>query len=124
MRGGKWRKWHQDGEVCGVEGEPMQDFEASDLGPGGWFQLTLMDGTELGRNETNAAHEQLVRGITVYYVTPDGHTLHEAVYRVGVLSGGWLKTEYDDDDGGAGDDAHAVDRIQMRLGRCGDRQPF
>lgn len=116
-RQGKWRGWKQVPCTRGLAGVPVYDFQAKNLGPGGWFQLTLEGGEVLPRNTCNTAHAKKVIGVTMYYVTPDpASTGYYAVqYRVKTAAGQWLKWESDDDDGGAGDDRNAVCRVQAKL---------
>lgn len=122
-RGGKWRGWKRGGAVAGVAGTAIYDFQAMGLGANGWFQLTLEGGEVLPRNQTNDAHRKRVIGVTVYYDTPEPWSTgyYEAVYQVHTVAGAWLKVEYDDDDGGAGDDCNAIDQVKLTLGRCDNR---
>jgi GH25 family lysozyme M1 (1,4-beta-N-acetylmuramidase) len=119
FREGAWRAWKKAGKTSGVADADAYDFDFRDLGPKGWFQLTLSDGTVLPRNRRNSAHKVPVMGVTVYYDTDTSkyHDLYEAVYRV-YAGGRWLKEERDDSDGGAGDDRHPVRRLQLRIERC------
>ena len=73
----------------------------------------------LGKNEHNVAKKLPVIGIEVFYKTADPSKTgyYEAVYRVG-YEGKWLKWEHDVDDGGAGDDVHAIDKIQFKIAKC------
>ena len=119
-----WLPW-MEGLVCtgcpcgdtyaGVPGHAIIDAEFDDasLGEGGWWQLTTDHGV-LGRNEHNT--QGRVMGVTVYYMTPEPTDRYwKAHYRVHTLGGSWLKWELDDEDGGAGDDVHAIDMLQCDL---------
>ena len=81
------------------------EFESDSLGPGGWF-AKQMKGNE-------------VIGITVYYDTPTPSETgyYQAKYRVHWLgaSPAWGKNEYDDDDGGAGNDVYQLDMIELTI---------
>ena len=84
------------------------EFDGGSLGPNGWFSKN-MDGDKL-------------IGITVYYDTPRPSETgyYQAKYRAHWLSDppAWGKYEYDDDDGGAGDDAHQLDMIELTIVPC------
>lgn len=102
-------------DYAGVMGHAIVDVEFADgsLGPGGWWQLTTDHGV-LERNAHNSTGR--VMGVTVYYMTPEPTDRYrKAHYRVHVLGGSWLKWELDDEDGGAGDDLHAIDALQCDL---------
>jgi len=119
MRGGKkaWLPWMRgmvdeggsDDAFAGIPGCGIVDveFEGGSLGPGGWF-TKQMKGNKL-------------IGLTVFYDTPNpGVTgYYEALYRVHWLSNppAWGKYEHDDDDGGAGDDVHQLDMIELTISR-------
>lgn len=118
-QGGKWSTWHEGGSVAGDKHTDIYDFDARDLGNGGWFQLTLRNGTVLPRNKRNNAHKSAIMGITIYYATsnPKATGYYEARYRV--FNGSrWLKWEVDDNDGGAGDDKHAIRAVQLKIVKC------
>ena len=119
-REGKWRAWKQEGKTAGVADAVVYDMDFKYLGKRGWFQLTLKGGKVLAKNKHNDEHKLPVIGVTVYYdtdTTQTGGTYYEAVYRV-YANGQWLKWEHDDNDGGAGDDKHAIRRFQMKLAAC------
>lgn len=119
-----WLGWMKDlaeedggsDDYAGVPGCWIYDMEF-DLPSGSWFELTLKDGTVLGRNQYNSAHNQPIMGVTVYYNTPNpGSTgYYCASYRVHPVGGDWLKWETDDEDGGAGDDRNPIDMFQLTL---------
>ena len=111
FRDGKWRPWRKDGASCGVSGTAIYDLDFRNLGPKGWFRLTLEGGKVLRRNRNNTAHAKRVIGVEVVY----GSDAWECVYRVQTASGAWLKWEHDARDGGAGDDVNALCRLQLRL---------
>lgn len=119
-REGKWRSWKQEGKTAGVADAVVYDMDFKYLGKCGWFQLTLKGGKVLAKNKHNDEHKLPVIGVTVYYdtdTTQTGGTYYEALYRV-YANGQWLKWEHDDNDGGAGDDKHAIRRFQMKLAAC------
>lgn len=132
-KSGQWYDWMRGlveisgksgDDYAGSEGDPIVDIEFKNLGDGGWFVLNVKDVGELGRNQQNKTEHPLI-GVTVYYATPDpGSTgYYRAMYRVHSLHnwpsahGKWLKWEYDDEDGGAGDDANPIDLFQLTLSR-------
>ena len=84
------------------------EFETGTLGPGGWFEKNMSGGKLIG--------------LTVYYDTPSPSvTGYYAVkYRVHWLgsSPAWGKWEYDDDDGGAGNDRDQLDMIELTIEPC------
>lgn len=47
--------------------------------------------------------------------TRDASGYYEAIYRVSPQNRNYLKWEYDDLDGGAGDDVNGIDRFQLTL---------
>ena len=99
-----------DDTFAGVPGCGIVDveFEGGSLGPNGWFTKN-MDGDKLF-------------GLTVYYDTPHPEETgyYQAKYRVHWLGSnpGWGKYEYDDDDGGAGNDRDQLDMIELTIVRC------
>lgn len=84
------------------------EFEGGSLGPEGWFTK-------------NMRGDKLI-GITVFYDTPHPERTgcYEALYRAHWLSDppAWGKYEHDDDDGGAGDDVHQLDMIELTIAPC------
>ena len=108
---------------CGDDfaGEPgcyAYDFEARNLGPGGWYKIIRADGSE-SVNESGNTNSPIV-GIEGYYDTPDpGTTGYWKLYYQAHWLGaepGWGKWEYDDEDGGAGKDAESpIDMLRMTI---------
>ena len=117
-RDGKWTKWRENGQTIGIRNKPFTDVEFENLGDGGWFQLTLQGGKVLGRNKHNNGTKKVI-GLTVLYKTPNPSETgyYDAYYRVLTTAGKWLKWERDDQDGGAGDDAHALCAFQLKLAK-------
>ena len=115
----KWGGWKSNGQSAKITGG-IYDIDFSGLPDGSWWRLTLKGGKVLKRNQHNDARKLPVTGIEVYYKTadPDKTGYYEAVYRVRTVDGGWLKWEHDVDDGGAGDDAHAIDVLQFKVVEC------
>ena len=115
FRDGQWRPWKQGGQTAGKLGSEVYDVEVRNLGKKGWFQLTLKGGKVLPKNALNVKRKVPVIGVTVYLDSPNADK--EAVYRV--FSGGkWLRWEHDDDGGGAGDDVHPVQCLQVKTEKC------
>ena len=120
VRGGSkcWLPWMRglvdeggsDDTFAGVPGCGIVDveFEGGSLGPNGWFTKN-MDGDKL-------------IGLTVYYDTPHPEETgyYQAMYRVHWLGSNpdWGKYEYDDDDGGAGNDCDQLDMIELTIASC------
>lgn len=117
MRGDEktWLPWMRgmvdeggsDDVFAGVPGCGIVDieFDGGGLGPNGWFTK-------------NMAGDKLI-GVTVYYDTPAPSETgcYQAKYRVHWLgvSPAWGKYEYDDDDGGAGNDFDQLDMIELTI---------
>lgn len=84
------------------------EFDGGSLGPNGWFTK-------------NMKGDKLI-GLTVYYDTPhpDQTGYYQAMYRVHWLgaSPDWGKYEYDDDDGGAGNDRDQLDMVELTICRA------
>lgn len=95
---------------AGVEGCGIVDieFEGGSLGPDGWFTK-------------NMRGDKLI-GLTVFYDTanPDATGYYQAMYRCHWMgkNPAWGKYEYDDDDGGAGNDVDQLDMIELTIVRC------
>lgn len=104
-------------DFAGVPGHLHRNAQFGDLGPKGWFQLTMKCQGLLPRNQKNTDLTDYIIGYTIYYDTPEpGKTgYYKAKYRVARIGKGYLKWEYDDEDGGAGDDVNGVDRLQLTL---------
>lgn len=104
-------------DFAGVPGHLHRNAQFGDLGPKGWFQLTMKRQGLLPRNQKNTDLTDYIIGYTIYYDTPEpGKTgYYKAKYRVARIGKGYLKWEYDDEDGGAGDDVNGVDRLQLTL---------
>lgn len=103
-------------DYAGIPGCWIYDLEF-DMPSGSWFELTLKNGTVLGKNQQNTSHEQPIIGATVYYNTPNPSSTgyYCASYRVHPVGKDWLKWETDDEDGGAGDDCNPIDMFQLTL---------
>lgn len=99
----------------GERGHAIRNAQVENLGPNGWFRLNTKHG-ELGKNEENAAGDEVI-GLTVYYDTPNPSATgyYKAAYQVSPIGKNYLKLEYDDEDGGAGNDRDAIDRIRLYL---------
>ena len=71
----------------------------------------------LGKNQQNKDLSDYVIGIAIYFDTPEPEKTgyYEAKYRVSPKGKSYLKWEYDDKDGGAGDDKTGIDRLQLIL---------
>lgn len=92
---------------AGIEGYGIVDieFEGGGLGPDGWFTK-------------NMKSDKLI-GLTVYYDTPDPETTgcYQAMYRCHWMgkNPAWGNYEYDDDDGGAGNDRNHLDMVELTM---------
>ncbi len=123
-----WLEWMlglvcQDGcgdDYAGVQGHLIRNVQVENLGLHGWFRLNMQRQGELARNQQNTDITDCVVGVTIYYDTldPISTGFYEAKYRVSPLGKDYLKWEYDDKDGGAGDDINGIDRLQISLERC------
>ena len=104
-------------DFAGIPGHLHRNARFWNLGPNGWFQLTMKRQGLLPRNQENTDLTDYIIGYTIYYNTPEpGKTgYYKAKYRVSPKGKGYLKWEYDDEDGGAGDDVNGVDRLQLTL---------
>lgn len=120
-----WLEW-LSGLVCedkcgddyaGVKGHLIRNVQIENLGSNGWFKLNMKFQGELEKNQQNKDMSDYVIGITVYYDTPDPASTgyYKAKYRVSILNKDYLKWEYDDKDGGAGDNTNGIDRFQLTL---------
>ena len=119
MKGGKkhWLPWMRglvdeggsSDTYAGMEGCGIVDieFEGGSLGPDGWFTK-------------NMKGDKLI-GLTVFYDTPnpDATDYYQAMYRCHWMgkNPAWGKYEYDDDDGGAGNDKDQLDMIELTICR-------
>lgn len=120
-----WLEWMEglkcsDGcgdDFAGIAGHLHRNAQFQNLGPKGWFQLTMKRQGLLPRNQENTDLTDYIIGYTIYYDTPEpGKTgYYKAKYRVAPKGKGYLKWEYDAEDGGAGDDVNGVDRLQLTL---------
>ena len=104
-------------DFAGIPGHLIRNVQIVKLGSNGWFKLNMKCQGELGKNQQNTDPEDYVIGVTVYYDTPNQETTeyYKAKYRVAPSGRDYLKWEYDDEDGGAGDDVSGVDRLQLML---------
>lgn len=104
-------------DFAGIPGHLHRNARFWNLGPNGWFQLTMKRQGVLPKNQENTDLSDYIIGYTIYYDTPNpGQTgYYKAMYRVSPAGKGYLKWEYDDEDGGAGDDVNGVDRLQLTL---------
>ena len=122
-----WLEWLlglvcEDGcgdDFAGVRGHLIRNIQIGNLGPKGWFVLNMKRQGELAKNAENKDLTDYVIGVTVYYDTPEpGKTgYHEAKYRVSPNGRDYLKWEYDNKDGGAGDDVNGIDRLQLTVSK-------
>lgn len=119
MKGGKkhWLPWMRglvdesgsSDTYAGMEGCGIVDieFEGGSLGPDRWFTK-------------NIKGDKLI-GLTVFYDTPnpDATGYYQAMYRCHWMgkNPAWGKYEYDDDDGGAGNDKDQLDMIELTIYR-------
>lgn len=107
-------------DFAGDPGTPIVDIEFENLGEDGWFSLNVQGVGELGRNVQNDTGKPLI-GVTVYYATPDPFATgyYRAMYCVHWMgdSPAWGKWEYDDEDGGAGNDRDPIDMFKLTLSR-------
>lgn len=120
-----WLEWMkglvcQDGcgdDYAGVRGHLIRNVQINNLGTKGWFRLTMKKQGLLGKNQQNKDLSDYVIGITIYYDTPipEATGYYEAKYRVSPKGKSYLKWEYDDKDGGAGDGNNGIDRLQLIL---------
>ncbi|MBQ2681560.1 MAG: hypothetical protein IJF97_06455 [Eggerthellaceae bacterium] len=96
-----------DDAFAGIPGRGIVDveFDGDSLGPNGWFTK-------------NMKGDKLI-GLTVYYDTPSPSETgyYQAKYRVHWLGNNpsWGKYEYDDDDGGAGNNKDQIDMIELTI---------
>lgn len=106
-------------DFAGIRGHLIRNVKIEDLGMNGWFQLTMKKQGILTKNTQNKDMTDYVIGVTVYYDTPNPADTgyYEAKYRVSPLGKDYLKWEYDDKDGGAGDDVNGIDRLQLTVER-------
>jgi hypothetical protein len=104
-------------DFAGIPGHLIRNVQIENLGPGGWYRLNMKHQGELERNQQNPDLSDYVIGLTAYYDTPDPDATgyYRAKYRVASSGMDYLKWEYDDEDGGAGDDVNGVDRLQLTL---------
>lgn len=108
------------GDDCaGIRGCLIRNAQIKDLGPKGWFRLTMKKQGLLKKNQQNADMTDYVIGVEIYYDTPDPATTgyYKAKYRVAPLGKAYLKWEYDDEDGGAGDGVNGIDRLQLTIAK-------
>lgn len=110
-------------DYAGIPGHLIRNAQIEDLGPNGWFQLTMKKQGLLPKNTQNKDMTDYVIGVTVYYDTPEPNKTgyYEAKYRVAPAGKDYLKWEYDDKDGGAGDDTNGIDRLQLTLAPLSER---
>lgn len=96
-----------DDTFAGIPGDGIVDVEFDEvtLGPNGWYKTNIQEGK--------------VVGLTVYYDTPNPEETgyFKAMYRVHWMGDNpaWGEYEYDDEDGGAGNDADQIDMIELTL---------
>lgn len=104
-------------DFAGVRGHLHRNAQFKDLGSNGWFQLVMKRQGALPRNTENKDLSDYVIGYIIYFDTPNPNTTgyYKAKYRIATIGNEYLKWEYDDEDGGAGDDKNGVDRLQLTL---------
>ena len=104
-------------DYAGVPGHVHRNAQFKNLGKNGGFQLTLKRQGLLAKNQENTDMSDYIIGYTIYYSTDTSGTTgyYKAKYRVAPVGRDYLKWEYDDEDGGAGDDTNGVDRLQLTL---------
>ena len=103
-------------DYAGVPGHVHRNAQFKNLGKNGWFQLTMKRQGLLARNQENKDMSDYIIGYTVFYAGDGSGTKgYKAKYRVAPSGKGYLKWEYNDEDGGAGDDMNGVDRLQLTL---------
>ena len=104
-------------DFAGIPGHVHRNAQFRNLGEGGWYQLTMKRQGMLQRNQENMDMSDYIIGYTVYYWTdePEKTGYYKAKYRVATSGKDYLKWEYDNEDGGAGDDVNGVDRLQLTL---------
>lgn len=105
-------------DFAGEAGCWLYDFEARNLGPGGWYRVSRCDGSESTNESGNA--DSPIWCIEVYYDTPNPSATgyYKAKYQAHWLGDapGWGKWEYDDEDGGAGKDERSpLDMFRLTL---------
>lgn len=104
-------------DFAGIPGHLHRNAQFDNLGPGGWFRLNMKRQGKLPKNRENTDMSDYIIGYTIYYDTPEpGKTgYYKAKYRVAAMGRDYLKWEYDDENGGAGDDVSGVDRLQLTI---------
>lgn len=120
-----WLEWMlglvcEDGcgdDFAGIPRHVIRNLQIENLGTNGWYRLNMKRQGELGKNVQNKDMSDYIIGVTVYYDTPNpGKTgYYEAKYRVSPAGRDYLKWEYDNSDGGAGDDVNGIDRLQLTI---------
>lgn len=99
-------------DYAGVQGHLIRNVQIENLGRGGWFQLNMKRKGMLPKNQENKDMSDYVIGYTVCY-SSDKPKKYKLKYRVAPAGRNYLKWEYDDNDGGAGDDVNGIDRMQI-----------
>ena len=124
----KWFDWmeglsdtgNSGDDYAGEPGVSIVDIEFENLGDGGWFILNVQGVGELAKNQQNNTGKPLI-GVTVYYMTPNpSETGYYKAYYCVHWQGdkpSWGKWEYDDEDGGAGNDKDPIDMFKLTLSR-------
>lgn len=103
-------------DFAGVPSHVHRNAQFKNLGRDGWFQLTLKRQGELPKNQENKNMSDYIIGYTIFYAGDNSGTKgYKAKYRVAPAGEAYLKWEYNDEDGGAGDDMNGVDRLQLTL---------
>ncbi len=104
-------------DFAGIRGHLIRNLQIKNLGPTGWFRLNMKRQGELAKNAENKDLSDYVIGVTVYYDTPEPEKTgyYVAKYRLSPIGQGYLKWEYDDNDGGAGNDRDGIDRFQLTI---------
>lgn len=104
-------------DFAGIRGHLIRNVQIKNLGPKGWYRLTMKHQGVLPENTENKDLSDYAIGVEVYYDTPNPTTTgyYKAKYRVSPIGRNYLKWEYDNEDGGAGDDINGIDRLQLTI---------
>ena len=117
FRNNSWHSLAEAPAIRGKQGIPIYDVQTLNLGPKGWFKLTIEGGKTLAKNKTNPNHNKKITGITLFYDTPEPKkTGYYCIkYRVHLLNKNWTEWKTDNENGMAGNGKTPIDRIQFKL---------